>query len=90
LEGEERRTLLYLGWPDTRANRKKAELLAKQIEEVTYRKPYLTRSTFVSHCLQARMPPAVVAEITGHDVKTLYRDYAGCIVARPEIPDLYQ
>ena len=58
--------------------------------EVTYRKPYLTRSTFVSHCLQAGMPPAVVAEITGHDVKTLYRDYAGCIVARPEIPDLYQ
>jgi hypothetical protein len=32
LEGEERRTLLYLGWPYTRSNRKKAELLAKQIE----------------------------------------------------------
>jgi hypothetical protein len=32
LEGEERRTLVYLGWPYTRSNRKKAELLAKQIE----------------------------------------------------------
>jgi hypothetical protein len=32
LEGEERRTLVYLGCPDTRSNRKKAELLAKQIE----------------------------------------------------------
>lgn len=57
---------------------------------IAYRKPYLTRSTFVSHCLQAGMPPSVAAEITGHDVKTLYRDYAGCIVARPQIPDLYQ
>jgi integrase len=58
--------------------------------KIPYRKPYLTRSTFVSHCLQAGMSPAVVAELTGHDVKTLYRDYAGCIIARPQIPDLYQ
>ena len=57
---------------------------------IAYRKPYLTRSTFVSHCLQAGMPPAVVADITGHNVKTLYQDYAGCIVARPQIPGLYQ
>ncbi|MEO1070569.1 MAG: DUF3596 domain-containing protein, partial [Cyanobacteria bacterium J06638_6] len=32
LEGSDKRTLLYLRWPDTRSNRKKAELLAKQIE----------------------------------------------------------
>jgi integrase len=32
LEGVEKRPVLYLGLPDTRSNRKKAELLAKQIE----------------------------------------------------------
>ena len=32
IEGSDKRPVLYLGLPDTRSNRKKAELLAKQIE----------------------------------------------------------
>jgi integrase len=56
---------------------------------VEYRKPYNTRHTFVSMCLEAGMNPVVVASITGHDVQTLYRNYAGCVVSRPSVPELF-
>lgn len=55
---------------------------------VEYRKPYITRSTFVSHCLASGMNPAALAELTGHDIETLYRDYAGSIESTPKVPKL--
>jgi len=35
--------------------------------EITYRKPYSTRATFISHALASGMNPMTVAQITGHD-----------------------
>ena len=46
---------------------------------VKYPKPYNTRYTLISHALEGGMNPILVAELTGHDVKTLYENYAGCI-----------
>ena len=54
---------------------------------IPYRKPYNTRHTFISHALESGMNPVMVAELTGHDVKTLYENYAGCIESRPRLPD---
>lgn len=55
---------------------------------VEYRKPYITRSTFISHALAAGMNPVDIAELTGHDVETLYREYAGSIESTPKVPRL--
>ncbi|MGF1492106.1 MAG: tyrosine-type recombinase/integrase [Microcoleaceae cyanobacterium] len=55
---------------------------------IEYRKPYTTRHTFISHALERGMNPVLVAELTGHDVRTLYEEYAGCIESRPRLPDL--
>lgn len=54
---------------------------------VSYRRPYNCRHTFVSHCLERGMNPVTVAEITGHDPKVLFKNYAGGI-HRPKTPDL--
>lgn len=56
--------------------------------DVEYRKPYNTRHTFISHCLASGMNPVDVATITGHDVKTLYKDYAAVIGSTPKVPEL--
>ena len=57
--------------------------------EVNYRVPYNTRHTFVSHCLEIGMSPVEVAAITGHDVRTLYENYAGLIKSHPQAPELF-
>ncbi|MEA5521378.1 tyrosine-type recombinase/integrase [Limnoraphis robusta] len=56
--------------------------------KVKYRKPYNTRHTFISHALEKGMNPVMVAQLTGHDVKTLYENYAGCIDSSPKLPEL--
>jgi integrase len=56
---------------------------------IEHRKPYNTRHTFISHCLEAGMNPVVVAEITGHDVQTLYENYAGVVCSKPTLPELF-
>ncbi|MGF1496221.1 MAG: tyrosine recombinase XerC [Elainellaceae cyanobacterium] len=56
---------------------------------IDYRKPYTTRHTGTSHMLRV-MHPTTVAEITGHNVRTLYDHYAGDISTSPEIPDLFE
>ena len=56
---------------------------------VEYRKPYNTRHTFISHCLEAGMNPVLVAQITGHNVQTLYLNYAGVVPSRPTLPELF-
>jgi integrase len=57
--------------------------------EVTYRKPYSTRSTFISHALASGMNPMTVAQITGHDLAVLYQHYAGVIESSPRTPNLF-
>jgi integrase len=74
---------------DDRNFRNRAWVKMLEIAGVEYRKPYNTRHTFVSMCLEAGMNPVVVASITGHDVQTLYRNYAGCVVSRPSVPELF-
>lgn len=56
---------------------------------IEYRKPYNSRATFVSHALDAGMNPVDVAQLTGHNVRTLYEHYAGSIQSSPRIPDLF-
>lgn len=55
---------------------------------IPYRKPYTTRHTLISHALEQGMNPVMVAQLTGHDVQTLYQNYAGCVVSRPRLPEL--
>ncbi|MBW4512479.1 MAG: tyrosine-type recombinase/integrase [Scytonematopsis contorta HA4267-MV1] len=54
---------------------------------VSYRKPYTTRSTLISHWLQHGENPVVIAQSTGHDVKVLLDSYAGLVIHQPETPD---
>ena len=54
---------------------------------VDYRKPYNTRHTFISHALDMGMNPVEVAQLTGHDVQTLYENYAGNVNSRPRLPE---
>lgn len=53
---------------------------------IKYRKPYNTRHTFISHALDQEMNPVEVAQLTGHDVQTLYENYAGIVNSRPRLP----
>jgi integrase len=55
---------------------------------IDYRKPYNTRHTLVSHALDLQMNPVMVAELTRHNVKTLYEHYAGNVNSRPTLPEL--
>lgn len=55
---------------------------------IPYRKPYTTRHTLVSHAIERGMNPVNVAELTGHNVKTLYQHYAGSI-SKPKLPDIF-
>lgn len=56
--------------------------------EINYRKPYTTRHTLTSHALDLGMNPVSVAQLTGHDVQTLYENYAGSVNSRPMLPEL--
>ncbi|MBE9016106.1 site-specific integrase, partial [Chroococcidiopsidales cyanobacterium LEGE 13417] len=56
--------------------------------EIDYRKPYTTRHTLVSHALDLGMNPVVVAQLTGHDVQVLFKNYAGNVNSRPQLPEL--
>ena len=54
---------------------------------VDYRQPYNTRRTFISYALDMGMNPVEVAQLTGHDVQTLYENYAGSVNSRPRLPE---
>jgi integrase len=56
--------------------------------EIVYRKPYITRSTLVSHALDQGLSPLLVAELTGHSVQVIYRSYAGNIQGFSRLPDI--
>ena len=55
---------------------------------IDYRKPYTTRHTLISHALDMDMNPVALAQLTGHDVETLYENYAGVVNSRPQLPEL--
>ncbi|MDJ0577710.1 MAG: site-specific integrase [Xenococcaceae cyanobacterium MO_234.B1] len=57
---------------------------------VEYRKPYNTRHTLISHALDRGMNPVAVAQLTGHDVQTLYENYAGNVNSRPRLPEILE
>ncbi|MDQ2096806.1 MAG: tyrosine-type recombinase/integrase [Tychonema bourrellyi B0820] len=54
---------------------------------IDYRRPYTTRHTLISHGLEAGMNPVAIAALTGHNIRTLYENYAG-LVNPPQLPDL--
>ncbi len=56
--------------------------------EIDYREPYNMRHTFISHSLEAGANPVLLAQLTGHNVKTLYEHYAGYINSSPRLPDV--
>ena len=54
---------------------------------IDYRRPYTTRHTLISHGLESGMNPVAIASLTGHNIRTLYENYAG-LVNPPQLPDL--
>ncbi|MCC3459763.1 MAG: DUF3596 domain-containing protein [Oscillatoriales cyanobacterium] len=55
---------------------------------IEYRRPYTTRHTLISHALDRGMNPAELAQITGHNLRTMYENYVGA-VRPPQLPDLF-
>ncbi|MEN9221679.1 MAG: hypothetical protein Q6M04_04500 [Thermostichus sp. BF3_bins_97] len=48
---------------------------------------YQTRHSAISRALATGVDPVSVAAQTGHDVRTLYENYAG-VIRRVELPEL--
>jgi integrase len=55
---------------------------------VTYRKPYNTRHTFISHALKSRQNPMTTSRMTGHDPEVLFRNYAADIDDGLQCPEI--
>lgn len=53
---------------------------------IDYRPPYNTRHTLISHSLDLRSNPVMIAQQTGHDVKVLFSRYSG-VVGDDRLPD---
>lgn len=60
------------------------------LEGISYRKPYITRSTMISHALAQGINPVTLAELTGHEVEVLYKNYAGFIEGKAQLPELWE
>ena len=56
---------------------------------VEYRKPGNCRHTLISHGLSQGKSPAEMAELAGNRVETIYSNYAGSVIHRPSLPDLF-
>jgi integrase len=69
--------------------RNRAWVKVLEFAGIPYRKPYITRSTMISHALAQGGNPVEIAELTGHDVEVLYKNYAGVIESTPRLPDLW-
>jgi integrase len=54
---------------------------------IPYRKPYTTRATFISLALAKGTNPVTLSAITGHDVQTMFKHYAG-VVSEVTLPDV--
>ena len=69
--------------------RKRYWIPVLEAQNIDYRTPYKCRSTAISHALSKGANPMAIAAVTGHDVQTLYNDYAGFIDSSPKMPDLF-
>jgi len=56
---------------------------------VTYRKPYNSRHSFVSHAAEQGLSPSEISEITGHSEETIFRNYLGSVKGRVQLPELW-
>lgn len=56
---------------------------------IPYRSPYHCRCTFISHALEKGYSPATIAQMTGHNVQTLFKHYAGSLQRQPKLPDIF-
>jgi integrase len=56
---------------------------------VSYRKPYSTRHTFISHALAQGGNPITIAQMTGHDPEILFRHYAADVAGGLQCPDIF-
>ena len=55
---------------------------------VSYRKPYNTRHTFISHALASGVNPMTIAQMAGHDPEVLFSNYAADIQGGLQLPDI--
>ena len=55
---------------------------------VSYRKPYNTRHTFISHALAGGLNPMTIAQMAGHDPEVLFSNYAADIQGGLQLPDI--
>jgi integrase len=73
---------------DIRNFRNRAWQKVLKAANVPYRRPYLCRSTFISHALETGEKPMTIAQITGHDPETLFKFYASSLSNCNQIPDV--
>lgn len=69
--------------------RKRYWIPVLEAQGIDYRRPYMCRSTAISHALSKGANPMAIAAVTGHDVATLYNEYAGFIESSPKMPNLF-
>ncbi len=69
--------------------RNRAWVKVLQVAGVTYRKPYNTRHTFISHALAKGLNPMAIAQMTGHDPEILFKHYAADIQGGLELPEMF-
>ena len=68
--------------------RNRAWVTVLQASDVTYRVPYNTRHTFISHALKKGVAPMTIAKMTGHDPEVLFKHYASDI-GEQDLPELF-
>lgn len=69
--------------------RKRYWIPVLEAQNIDYRRPYLCRSTAISHALSKGANPMAIASVTGHRPETLYSEYAACIESSPKMPNLF-
>jgi integrase len=78
-----------VGGIDARNFRNRAWVTVLSSSGVSYRKPYVTRHSFVSHALAKGINPVVIAQMTGHDVAILFKHYAADIQGGLQCPNIF-
>lgn len=56
---------------------------------VPYRRPYNCRHSFVSNGVDQGVHPGDISEVTGHSLKTLYRNYLDSVRGQVKLPELW-
>jgi integrase len=77
------------GQIDAQNYRNRAWVAVLKAAGVTYRKPYNTRHSFISHALDKGINPITIAQMTGHDPETLFKYYAADIRGGLQCPDIF-